>query len=297
MHIPDVVRADREIYGAQGIGWIPWGVIHGRWGGSSDNYARSEGHLAGRIARAGAAEGEMAVYIVDLEPHYFAPFPAFWREDLGAGPAEVMQFLAGFREGGGDEIWLAVDPRVGHLPNVSFSAWAEQGLIVRRILPMVYFTDFVAPRAATARDTEVALSNAVATFGDFGIAPPAIYPVLPAPATPSVMEFAIGLSHRLGCGGVSVYHRGNLSLDTANTIAGMYDPWDPAGAPETPSFDEANVATALQELSLTKGALRILTSNLRSLAESIDNELDDLKGVHNVLSAELLDARNEDEPN
>ncbi|KKN69168.1 hypothetical protein LCGC14_0443440 [marine sediment metagenome] len=302
--IADVVRTDREIYGAQGIGWIPWGVVHGRWEGShSPAYAMQEGRLAGKIAVAAAGGGvESAVYIIDLEPHYFAPFPAFWREDLGAGVDDVAAFLEGFVQAGGEELWIAIDPRPQHLDRVSFRAWsrAMEGLTpaVTRILPMTYFTDFVAPRVAMNLDAEVVLSNAVETFGRFGVPPAKIFPILPAPATPSVMEFAIGTSHRLGCGGVSVYQRGNLSFDTANAIAALRDPWGAEEVEEpVPAFDAANVAGALQELSLTKSYLRVLTGDLRSLAESIDNELDDLKGVHKVLFAELLDARNKEEPN
>ena len=114
-----VLHTARRRYGDAGIRFVPWGVIHGRWE-FSPQQAKLEGARAALIARAAVTGGRKAVYIVDLEPFNHATFPAFWRNDLGAGPTEVFQFAATFQANGGDELWVAPDARDPHLTPVSF---------------------------------------------------------------------------------------------------------------------------------------------------------------------------------
>src|SRR5690606_36839528 len=115
--VEDVVRAEKEIYGAQGIEFKPWGVVRGQQPGwSGTEYARREGELAGQIARAAAGPGEKANYIVDLEPYYHGgATPQFWRNDLGAGPELVWAYIKAFRAARGEELFVAPDARAPHL--------------------------------------------------------------------------------------------------------------------------------------------------------------------------------------
>ena len=222
--LPAVVRAEREIYGPQEIEYMPWGVVHGRREGNADQ-ALVEGLLAGQVARAAAGPGERATCVVDLEPHYHAGFPAFWRDDLGAGPEEVAAFVGGFIEEGGEDLWLAPDARNPHMAPVSFRAWTQHDVVLR-VLPMVYFTDF-------RQEPEAALDRALMTLREYGWPDVrTVHPVLPGDAAPAAMLRAIRYARGLGCGGVSVWHRGNLRSDTAAAIAALLDPW--VSAPPVP---------------------------------------------------------------
>lgn len=256
----DVTRAERDIYAPQGIEYVPWGVIAGR--SEAGSVAGSEGTLAGQIAKAAAGPGERATYIVDLEPSYHGgATPQFWRDDLGAGPAEVSEFIGQFMRNGGQEIWIAPDARDPHLSPVAFEAWWAAD-IVTRVLPQVYYTDFSKPRTATAADAKAAIDTAVATLEAHGVRQRVnIHPILPADSEPGVLVGAIRYCHEIGCGGVSIWQRGNMGIEVAQAIAAMEDPWAaPEPAVEAPKVDiaairreaEAMQASAARILELTK---------------------------------------------
>ena len=272
-----VVRAERDIYGPQGIDYIPWGVIHGRWesgfpgSGDSESVAAAEGILAGKIAIAAAADGQPPVYVVDLEPAYHAPFPAFWRNDLGAGEDEVYTFILEFQQetDGKGKLWLAVDARGSHLANVSFARWLEWPDTVDRILPMVYFMDFVRPRTPTFRDIDEAYAAMFATISAAagpGALPWEVSPILPGDASPEAMLYAIGGAHALGCSGVSIWQRLNLRVDTADAIAGLDDPW--ATPASTPPITLGGLAHDLDQI---EGATTTIDAELGLIREVVMN--------------------------
>ncbi|MCZ6707917.1 MAG: hypothetical protein O7A71_08240 [Chloroflexi bacterium] len=214
-----LLRTVRQRYGAAGIDFVPWGVIHGRWEGEPRQAAK-EGARAALIAKACVWPGGPARYIVDLEPFYHAPFKAFWRNDLGAGPIDVLRFAAAFQANGGDELWVAPDARDPHLTPVSFGIWA--GLpIVTRVLPQVCYTDFVKPRTPTPITVRTALERAIDALGAHGWADTAsIHPILPGDSPASLIPFAMSELQRLGCSReISFYQRASLRLDTAKAIA------------------------------------------------------------------------------
>ena len=212
----NVAEIDTTLYGPQDLEYKPWGVVHGRWENGPADYAGAEGKLAAQIALAAAPAGETPVYIVDLEPHYHAPFPTFWRDDLGAGPTEVERFGVAFQLNGGGELWIAPDARDPHLEPVSFEEWARGAT---RVLPQVYFTDFrMHSREALERALDRLHARGGVQEGD-------VYPILPGNADPDEMVTAIEVAQILGCGGVSVWQRANLWPETAEAIAAMDDPW------------------------------------------------------------------------
>lgn len=231
---PDALRhLAREVYAPQGIGCVPWGVVHGRWEGADgalEVLAAAEGALAGAAASAAVDDGESAVYIVDLEPHgHGGVRPQFWRDDLGAGANEVRTFVDAFRAAGGDEIWLCPDARDPWLDAVSFASWSVHSAVTR-VIPQVYVTDFVRPRVATAADARAALGAAVATLARHGWRNVrAVHPALPADAEPDVLLAAIDEAHRLDCGGVAIWQRANLRADTAAVLSAFADPWATTG--------------------------------------------------------------------
>ena len=251
-----VVRAERELYAPHGIDYKPWGVVHGRWPGVED-CARREGRMAGEVARAAAGPGQRPVYIVDLEPHYHAPFPAFWRGDLGAGAGDIDDFCYGFTEAlGGDpragELWLCPDAREPHLAAITFGRWRDK-IEARRVLSQTYFTDFVRPRTATIEDARGALDAAVRVLGRYGWRADEVLPVLPGDAEPEVMARAVEHAHALGCGGVAVWQRGNLRADTAAAIAALADPWAAKAVPpaeEPPPVDAPQLPPASPAIDL-----------------------------------------------
>lgn len=269
-----VTRTDQAIYGAQGIEYIPWGVVHGRWEGTT-NYARQEGALAAKIAMA-AAEGiddAPPVYIVDLEPHYHAPFPAFWRNDIGADASDVAAFVEAFRTRAGHlgELWACVDARDPHLAPISFSAWADEREMVKRVLPMVYFTDFMRPRVAGSRDALTAIRSAVDLLREYGIPEPAIFPVLPGDAEPGVMVTAIQGAHEEGCGGVSIWQRGNLRANTAAAIAAMDDPWETE--PVEDPVNRAAIQQLLDGIDERASVIEIALGEIRLAVQRVRQQL------------------------
>ena len=190
------------------------------------SYAAREGRQAGTIARAAARAGDPACYLVDLEPHYHGgATPQFWRDDLGAGPAEAAAWLDAFAAAGGDEVWVVPDARDPHLQPISFRTWAEHPLVTL-VAPQVYFTDFVRPRQPTAADVRAALEQALATLAAHGWADAArVSPVLPGDASPERLAEGVEYARRLGCAGVSIWQRATLRADTAAALAALPDPW------------------------------------------------------------------------
>lgn len=272
--ILDVVLIDRQIYGPQGIEYVPWGVVHGRWEGwLAGEYAKTEGELAAQIAMAAAGPGETPTYIVDLEPHYHAPFPAYWRDDLGAAEPDIREFVQQFRNGtnGLGRLWLAVDARDPHLEPVKFGYW-ESFDVVERILPMVYFTDFVRPRPASTSDALTSIRNALDTLRSYRVEAGSIYPIFPGDAVPSVMEYAIESAHEEGCGGVSVWQRGNLRLDTAEKIAEMDDPWAQSKPAPGLALDVIR-----QQLDRIEGAITPTDVELELIREAIDRIREEIR--------------------
>lgn len=251
--IASVVRAEREIYGAQGIEFKPWGVVRGQQPGwSGTDYATREGTLAGQIAKAATVAGERAVYIVDLEPYYHGgSTPQFWRNDLGAGPAHVRAFIAAFTAAGGQELFIAPDARAGHLDPVSFRTWIESP-VVTLIMPQVYWTDF-------KRTPQASLDTAKSELAKFNVHPARIVAVTPGNGSAADMKAGIEHAHAIGFRGVSVWRRGTTTKAVYDAIASMNDPWwQPVKTPSVPSTDgptKVQVGTALELIKEAKGRL------------------------------------------
>jgi hypothetical protein len=168
-----------------------------------------------------------AAGILDLEPANHGPY---WRDDLGAGPAEVRAHVDRFCAAGGEELWLAPDARAPWLDRVSFRAWIEQP-VVTRVLPQVYWRMF-------EQQPESALAGAVATLREHGWREVgAIHPILDGDAGAEEMVRAIRFAHDIGCGGVSIFQRANLRRDTAAAVLTLDDPWDVPSEPH-PHRDE-----------------------------------------------------------
>lgn len=229
--IASVLRAERDIYGKQGVEFKPWGVVRGQQPGwDLYEYARREGELAAMIAKAAAGPGEKAVYIVDLEPFYHGGpgNPQFFRNDLmpteAIKAAVVRAFIEAFKKGGGQEIFIAPDARTAHLEPVGFRVWLEDP-IVTLIMPQVYWTDFKQPPVT-------ALTNAKQVLAGYGVVPERIVAVVPGNSTPADMEAGIGTAANLGFRGVSVWRRGTTPPAVWKAIAEMDDPW--ASVPGTP---------------------------------------------------------------
>ena len=114
---------------------------------------------------------------------------------------------------------------------MAFEAWASHPCVTR-VVPQVYFTDFVRPRNPGPEDVRTALDaalGALATHGWYNRA--SVWPALPGDADPERMCQAILEAHGLGCGGVAVWQRANLRPDTAAAIASLDDPWAVSSAP------------------------------------------------------------------
>jgi hypothetical protein len=221
--IAAVLKAERDIYGKQGIEYVPWGVVHGKMPGVPDQ-ARREGELAGAIAKAAAGPGEPARYIVDLEPYYHGgDTPQFWRNDLGAGAADVKAFLAAFVAAGGQEIWVAPDARTPHLEPVAFATWAASP-VVKMIAPQVYFTDFKKP-------AKVALDAALFALAAYRVGPEKVHPVFPGDADPAALLESVAYAHERGCAGFSVWRRGSIRADSLKALGALADPWEAAPPP------------------------------------------------------------------
>lgn len=180
--LPDQISPIREIYDSQRINMIPWVVPHGKYpgygpdythfaaplkvsqaveGGSKTRpdlaainlsgraYAYREGFFHGLYATAckdltPKGYKDRAILIVDLEPSYYGgATPQFWREDLGAGPAEVHEYIAGAKAAGTEEIWVASVHRnnPSALRHCSFSTWWANPLVTK-LAPQTYWTDF-----------------------------------------------------------------------------------------------------------------------------------------------------------
>lgn len=275
--VEDVVHHDREIYQPQGIEYVPWGVVHGRWEGdwSAGEYARDEGRMAAAIAMAAAGPGETPTYIVDLEPHYHAPFPAYWRDDLGAAEPDIREFVVQFRNNtnGLGRLWLAVDAREPHLEPVKFAYWASFDA-VERILPMVYFTDFARPAVAQTYHARDALRTMESVLGGNGagmLLKRHIHPIFPGDALPEVMEYAIEEAFEQDFGGVSVWQRGNLTLNTADRIAAMDDPW--VQAPQPPAIDVASIRLELDTVERAAAVISAQLGLIDTAVEEIREEL------------------------
>lgn len=180
--LPDQISPIRKVYDDQKINMIPWVVPHGMYPGygpnydafalpqkvsevveagsrirpnlaavnlSGKSYAYREGFFHGLYAVAAKdltpqGYSDRAILIIDLEPSYYGgSTPQFWREDLGAGPKQVIDYIDGAVAAGVEEIWVAsvhrADPSA--LRAVSFSAWWGHPR-VSRLAPQTYWTDF-----------------------------------------------------------------------------------------------------------------------------------------------------------
>ncbi len=221
-----ITRIADRIYRPQGIVLVPWFVANGRIeptvlpvniDGTTLSVAGAEGDMAG-VAAVAAASGRLRsrVGVLDLEPSNHGPF---WRDDLGAGPTEVDEYVEAFTESGGDELWIAPDARDPWLDRVSFEIWALHAEVVTRVLPQVYWRAFrVEPEDAVAR------AVAVLTRGGWSDVS-GIHPILDGDASAMEMTRAIRFAHRIGCGGVSIFQRKNLSQSTADAVIALDDPW------------------------------------------------------------------------
>lgn len=196
--VADVARI-RDIYYAQNLGFVPWGVARG---GAT---AASEGSLAGRIAQQCSG-----VYIVDLEDG-----PGYW----SGGNAEVDAYINAFRNAGGRELWLCPDTRVGHLAGISFDRWL-QSPTVTKILPQIYWVDFQQSYIEAFAASLVPL-NGRGLDARSG----RVYPVLQGDA-PDLIAGAQQLTD-WGYPGWSVWRRGTLTpanVATLNALGGMSMP-------------------------------------------------------------------------
>ncbi len=154
-------------------------------------------------------------YRLDLEP---ATHGLFWRDDLGAGPAEVRVYCERFAANGGEELWAAPDARNPWLGRVSFGEWAAQP-VVTRVLPQVYWRAF-------GMQPEAALARALSALRQHGWPDvQTVYPILDGDAQPSEMVRAIRFVYEAGCGGISIFQRATLRQDTADAVLAPEDRW------------------------------------------------------------------------
>lgn len=240
----DALRRLRDAYAPRAT--VPWSVPHGRWEGAPGDYAIKEGVRAGEVALAAAAPGQRPRVILDIEPHYHAPFPAFWRDDLGAGPREIDDLCWGFAQTApGAAIDIAPDARMAHLPPVNLAHWCTK-VETTRCLPQIYFTDFVSPRIATAADSRAAIDTAIAALAQNGWTRlDTICPIFPGDAQPDTMLRAFEHAHASGLGRPSVWQRSNTPRDLFAAIADFRDPWGPVATPE-PVGDATALLRALE---------------------------------------------------
>lgn len=148
----DDVRLRIAAYNARGIGCIPWGLSYG------GTQAYADGRLAGQIA---AAAGH-GIYMLDLEP-----YRGFWQ----AAPGAPAEFVRGFVEMGGRELWLVPDSRVQHHATIQIADWLTFP-IVTRWWPQAYWTLF-----ADGLPVRQSVAKAVQPLIDLGVARNAIFPV------------------------------------------------------------------------------------------------------------------------
>lgn len=244
------------IYRDQGMGCVPWMVVHLREPGR--NTAAAEGTLAGQIA---AAAGPAAVMIIDLEPHEYDPttgFTYYLRDDLGADAGDVDAFVNAFLAAGGRELWMNPDARAGRMP--TWSAWWARDEVTT-VMPQVYWPDFRLPY-------RTALDQAITFLQSMGVHQVKnIRPMLPATATPADFVAAVEYCKALGCGGVSLYQRGNTSPALCEAIEALADPWAAVDPTPPPVSDTTRVLP---------GAV---VDQARGLIRSIRNELDQLEAI------------------
>lgn len=161
-------RELRDIYHRQGINMIPWVVPHGTYPGAGpgprdDSYAFAEGRMHGQYAEAARDQtgNDRAVLIVDLEPSYYGGSgnPQFWRDDLGAGPQQVRDYLNGALDGGAQEVWLSSvwrdNPQA--LRDVSIQSWLASNLVTE-VHPQIYWTDMQKPWGAALDELDAAIT-------------------------------------------------------------------------------------------------------------------------------------------
>lgn len=262
----DAIAKLRNIYAEQDITLQPWGVVHGRMPGALTGYATSEGALAGAIAGTARMRGRPARYNVDLEPYYHGgSSPQFWRNDLGAGAAEVREFIAAFRDAGGEELWITPDARPGHLEPVAFAEWLKHD-VVTMVCPMVYWVDF-------GRSWKASVDTALEILASYGVPASKVHPVYSANGTPSDTVAAVRYARERGCAGVSFWRRGVLRPDVASALRALDDPWGDATslAPDVRTALEEQLrwwrdTKSRQEAALngTNGAITELERRLRT---------------------------------
>lgn len=243
-HIGDAttLRAAFDSYRAQGIGCVPWGVAKG--GGN----AYSEGRLAARCAV--TCEG---LFILDLEP-----YPGFWT----GGPAEVAQYLRGFRDGGGRELWLTPDTRAGALAGIAFNSWIADP-IVTRVLPQGYWTDF-----QTGWEHGLHLSLDPIQF----LPKSKVWPVLPANGATQDAGAAITWLEQQGYPGFAIWRRGTLTQDMIDALNAR-PAYSVGGVvvPPAPVFDREEAARRLTVTVLD--ARSTMTAKLDAIQAEINATL------------------------
>ena len=90
-----------------------------------------------------------------------------------------------------------------------------------RVLPQVYYTDFVKPRTPTPITVRTALERAVDALERHGWRDrrSAIHPIFPADSPANLIPFAFSEAQRLGCGDeISIFQRANLRSETAAVL-------------------------------------------------------------------------------
>lgn len=208
-----------DVYGPQGIGFVPWGVARG-W---NIDVAREEGRLAGR--HAAACQG---VYILDLEPY---------PEDYWQGiPGTPTAFVEGFLEAGGNELWICPDARN---TGINLEEWVRHP-VVTRWWPQAYYTAFQQPMVR-------GINAAIAPLLNAGIPRERIWPVLPTyyatEGEPSIdageLIEAIRYVASEGYPGAALWRRGLISPGQVTAMLETADPFSPGQLPSNAAKDAA----------------------------------------------------------
>ena len=209
----DGVRRLAGIYRDQGIDFVPWGEAHG---GAK---AYDEGYMMGQIA---AACGH-GVYMLDLEgdrAHYW-----------NAAPGAVQEFMRGFRDGGGRELWVEPDARRGHEAAIQLDDWIADPTVTRWY-PQTYWQDFY-PNHASENRVLWGIEDATTNLRKRGVLNSRIFPVFngDARSTAGEWQFGFEMLRQEGYGGVMVWRRGTLSRPVMDYIAGLPDDQMPGYVP------------------------------------------------------------------
>ena len=213
----------RDTYYAQNIGFIPWGEARGA------DKAYAEGLMCGQIAAK-----LMLPYMLNLEDG-----PGFWQ----AAPGAPQEFLRGFRDGGGGELWLEVDSRSGHVAGTQLRDWIADP-IVTRYWPEPYWRDFY-PNSPGIERVGWAINDSTAPLLALGVPKDRITCVLPGDVPANEMQEAIRVLRESQFNGLMIYRRGTVRQEVLDYIDSLQqEDWPGYAPPPQPEPTLEDLLTA-----------------------------------------------------